>query len=123
MDGLPGDRVVRVLRENGYRTRLTAKTTKTVLACFKDHKRCVTLGGGQDELKEVYHVFQDVLSASTIFFLQLKDHEWEGVYIDLLKQDVPDRSWIRVCVSEAEPIAVITVTAKSSDQVAKKLHI
>ena len=68
---------------------------KTVLVCFKEHKRLLTYSGSRDELKErVYQVFQDVISSDTNFFLQIKDQEWDGVYLDLLDQDIPDRSWI-----------------------------
>lgn len=66
----------------------------------------MTFTGGPAELKDaVYRVFHDVLTASTEIFLQIRVEEpnWEGVYVDLVEQDaVPDRSWIKVCVSEVE---------------------
>ena len=69
----------------------------------------------------MYQVFQDVISTGTNIFLQIKDQEWDGVYLDLLDQDVPKKSWIRVCLRDdapneaSEPLA--TIEARSSDQV------
>ena len=73
----------------------TRDAKKTVLVSFKDHKRLLTYSstGGRDELTErVYEVFQGVISMGTNIFLQIKDQEWDGVYLDLLDQDIPDKS-------------------------------
>ena len=87
---------------------------KTILVNFKEHKRVLTYSGDGDELKErVYQVFQDVIPTGTNVFLQIKDQEWDGVYLDLIDQDVPDKSWIRVCLHDdnpsvpAEPLATV----------------
>ena len=102
----------------------TKDEQKTVLVSFKNHKRLLTYTGGVDELKErVYQVFHDVLFAGTNIFLQIqnRDPEWRGEYLDLQDQDVPDKSWKKVCLHNdslsvaSEPIA--TIESRSSDQV------
>ena len=102
-------------------TEQTVKTSKTVLACFEDHKRRVTFTGGPEELKdEVYCVFRDVLAAGTEIFLQMRVEEpnWEGVYVDLVEQDpVPDRSWVKVCVCNRVEEEPSTKALTSLDQV------
>ena len=65
---------------SGYETR-----TETVFVCFKEHKRLLMYSGSRIELKErEYQVFQYVTSSGMNIFLQIKDLEGDGVYLDLL---------------------------------------
>lgn len=106
---------------------MQTKTPKTVLVCFENHKRRVTFTGGPEELKDaVYRVFHDVLAASTDIFFQIRVEEpnWEGVYVDLVEQDsVPDRSWIKVCVSEVEDEPSAKAAPSLQDQVRMFIYV
>lgn len=75
-------------------------------------------------LKErAYQVFRDVLFAGANIFLQIqnRDPEWRGEYLDLQDQDVPEKSWIKVCMHDDSPSAasepIATIESRSSDQV------
>lgn len=71
---------------------------KTVLVIFNDRRRPVKFSG--EELKEqVIQVFSDVLPKEVDTYLQIKDETW-GTFIDLQDQHVPDRSVLKLCVSE-----------------------
>ena len=67
---------------------------KKVLLCFGDRKRCVTIPATWDNDVEHLHaiaieVFEDVFPTSQAqIFLQLKDEEWGGEFIDIRDNQV-----------------------------------
>ena len=57
-----------------------------------------TFQGGKAGLIEAFKAaFVDVLNPlHSRLILQIQDHNWGGAYIDLLDQDIPDRSYVNV---------------------------
>ena len=78
---------------------------KTVLVSLDDRNRPVTFTGNKQELlKEIKTVFKDLLGDSQVF-LQVKDENWGGIFIDVLEQEIPDKSVLkakRVVVANPE---------------------
>ena len=92
--------------------------TKSVLVCFGERKRPVTLTNNSsvNDIKlAIVNEYQDVLPRSTSstdqsvadrLVLQIKSEDWDGVFVDLKDDaDVPDRSVLRV-VEECQKVIV-----------------
>ena len=77
-------------------------STRTVLVSFNERRRPVTFQGGKAGLIEAFKAaFVDVLNPlHSKLVLQIQDHNWGGAYIDLLDQDIPDRSYVKVIAEE-----------------------
>jgi len=80
---------------------------KKVLVCFGDRKRCVNIPAESENDLEYLNaiaieVLKDVLPTSAIqIFLQLKDEEWGGEFVDIYdNQVIEDRSIVKMVVSE-----------------------
>ena len=79
---------------------------KIVLVSFKGRKRTVrfiSTGQGDSDaiLKVFFETFRDQLKSAAVakpgFFLQVKDEEWGGEFVDVdPTQEVPDRSILQV---------------------------
>ena len=81
---------------------------KSVLVCMGGRNRIVNLqcsAGVSDRrllMASVKDVFSDVLLKDQLFFLQIKDEEWGGAFVELQEDRmVPDKS-----VIEAVPVRV-----------------
>ena len=92
--------------------------TKSVLVCFGERKRPVTLPNDSsvNDLKlAIVNEYQDVLPRSSSstdqsvadrLVLQIKSEDWDGVFVDLKDAaEVPDRSVLRV-VEECQKVIV-----------------
>ena len=84
---------------------------KRVLLCFgdTDRKRSVTIPATSDNDVEHLHaiaieVFEDLLPTSQAqIFLQLKDKEWKGEFVDIHdNQVIEDRSIVKMIVTETK---------------------
>ena len=56
-------------------------------------------GSNQQLCTAVRNAFADVLSPTDEIFLQIKDETWGGMFIDLVDQDVPDRSVLKANIT------------------------
>ena len=83
------------------------KIEKRVLVSCGVRNRVVTFNsnGAKDSVlleESIKSVFSDVLCDKN-FFLQVKDVEWGGVFVDFLECDnIPDKSVLKVLVEEAD---------------------
>ena len=81
-----------------------ADSHKSILVQFGEHRRPLSIPANQNveaaNLKErVRTAFMDVI-AEADFFLQLKDDEWGGEFVDLVGQEIPDHSILRVMICQ-----------------------
>lgn len=51
----------------------------------------------------VRKAFTDVITPTDGVFLQIKDETWGGMLIDLVYQDVPDRSVLKANITSSQP--------------------
>ena len=81
--------------------KLDVSASKTVLVSFCDRKRPVTFTSGNKETSSLIcafkETFADVLgeeseNTSPDVLLQVKDEDWEGEYVDILRDTVQDRA-------------------------------
>ena len=80
------------------------KMERSVLVHFELHARPVSFTGGKDELiQAIRTAFSDVLAADDKVFLQIHDESW-GVFIDLLSQDIPERSVLKMIIEKVRYI-------------------
>ena len=47
--------------------------------------------------------FTDVITPTDGVFHQIKDETWGGMFIDLVDQDVPDRSGLKANITSSQP--------------------
>ena len=77
---------------------------KTVLVCVGERRRPVQFSGFNQQLcTAVRKAFSDVITPTDEVFLQVKDETWGGMFIDLVDQDVPDRSVLKANVTSSQP--------------------
>ena len=80
---------------------------KTVLVCVgerQERRRPVQFSGSNQQLcTAVRKAFSDVITPTDEVFLQIKDETWGGMFIDLVDQDVPDRSVLKANVTSSQP--------------------
>lgn len=83
---------------------------KEVLCCVGERRRPVTysLEDGKCEsdslLEAVKMVFQDVIPSSRRVFLQVKDENWAGEFVDIHGADsIPHHAVIRVVAEKPSP--------------------
>lgn len=62
-----------------------------------DRNRPVTFSGGKNELLcATKKEFSDILATDSDIYFQILDESWgQGIYVDLLNQEVPPRSVIK----------------------------
>ena len=85
---------------------------KRVLLQFGDHNRCIDVPSATQSSKSeqellierVRDVYSDLLPSNCTIFLQVKDEEWEGVFVDYFEGTVPDKSIFRIVT--AKPVEV-----------------
>ena len=77
---------------------------KTVLVSLDERNRPVTFSGTKEDLlEEIRVVFQDQLTHEDDVYLQIKDESWEGIFVDVLEQEIPDSSIIKA--TRIKPVA------------------
>ena len=77
---------------------------KTVLVCVGERRRPVQFSGSNQQLcTAVRKAFTDVITPTDGVFLQIKDETWGGMFIDLVDQDVPDRSVLKANITSSQP--------------------
>ena len=102
---------------------LVSKMEKVVLVCMGENKRIVpfsTPAGSESQLQTassatvadtealaaaIRVAFKDVLQPGQEFFLQLKNEEWGGVFVDLLGGPIPDRSVVRAVLKPVTEVS------------------
>ena len=75
--------------------------SKTVLIPLEDRNRLTSSGSKEDLIKEIWMTFKDVLgetSKTSELVLQIKDELWQGLFVDVMDQDIPDRSVLKAKV-------------------------
>ena len=76
---------------------------KTILVCLgekHERRRPVQFSGSNQQLCSAgRNAFSDVLTPTDEIFLQIKDKTWGGMFIDLVDQDVPDRSVLKANIT------------------------
>ena len=79
---------------------------KTVLCCFNEHRRSVTLSGTCKELETVVKErFADKIPKEADIFLQINHQGWSGEFIDLTEDDkIVDKSVLSVVVEQQEMV-------------------
>ena len=55
-------------------------------------------------IERVQDVYSDLLPSNCTIFLQVKDEEWEGVFVDYFEGTVPEKSIYRIVT--AKPVEV-----------------
>ena len=79
---------------------------KGVLVRYGERSRSVTFTSGSESdsdllLKEVVKTFDDQMPKSTKLFLQIKEEEWGGEFVDVSRtQSIPDRSVLKVVMQK-----------------------
>ena len=82
---------------------------KRVLLQFGDHSRCIDVpsasGSSKSERELVIErvrrdVYSDLLPPNCTIFLQVKDEEWGGAFVDYFEDTVPDKSIFRVVTAK-----------------------
>ena len=56
-------------------------------------------------LKEIRHVYRERISPSDKLFLQVKDEEWGGVFVDFFSDVVPDKSIFKVILERCDEVS------------------
>ena len=84
---------------------------KKALVQFNENSRCVDVPNAsslQSErellIERIKDVYNDLLSPNCTIFLQKKDEEWGGAFVDYFESAVPDRSVFRIVI--AKPVKV-----------------
>lgn len=74
---------------------------RAVLVKFGENARVVHFKGSRkcDMVPQIRDVFRDVISPDDSLLVQMRDEEW-GEYIDLLEQEIPDRSKMKISIME-----------------------
>ena len=82
-------------------------TQRTVLVMFGQRTRPVSFETGTSALDtqkaliaSIKSAFDDQLAPTSSLILQIRDEEWGGVFVDLISQDVPDRSVVKIFVDK-----------------------
>ena len=84
---------------------------KRVLLQFGDNSRCAEVPSAsslQSErellIERIQEVYSDLLPPNCNIFLQLKDEQWGGVFVDYFESTIPDRSIFKIVT--AKPVQV-----------------
>ena len=85
---------------------------KTALVCVgekHERRRPVQFSGSNQQLcTAVRNAFSDVIAPTDEVFLQIKDETWGGMFIDLVDQDVPDRSVLKANITSESRASTVT---------------
>ena len=82
--------------------KMEADTLKTVLVSVGENRRIVSFTSNSScsdaEVlsKAIKERFADILSSEQQFFIQVKNEEWGGLFLDVLDQQIVDKSIINV---------------------------
>ena len=90
---------------------------KRVLVQYQEYCRCVVVDPSSADpptaernilQKEIPNVFSDVLSETSTdqIVLQLKDEEWNGMFVDFTQDEVQDKNVYRVFIKVPKPVQV-----------------
>ena len=99
---------------HGYAPRAVISSTDmagcliTVLVLFGQHTRPVSFVPGTNPeetqramLTAILSAFSDKLPPKSSLILQIRDDEWGGMFVDLISQEVLDRSVVKVLVDDS----------------------
>ena len=83
-------------------------SSKTVLVCIGERKRPVNFSAASDDetsalLSAIRDEFRDIITEDTEIVLQLKDEEWAGEFVDIIRSDnaiIPNKSVVRVVMQK-----------------------
>lgn len=95
---------------HGYAPRavIMAGCLITVLVLFGQHTRPVSFVPGTNPeetqkamLTAILSAFSDKLPPKSSLILQIRDDEWGGMFVDLISQEILDRSVVKVLVDDS----------------------
>ena len=88
------------------------ESLKKVLVLYGENTRCITFKP-DDEMsserlkEEIFKTYSDFLNGNEKIFIQLKDEDWGGHFVDYFGDAIADRSVIRVIVSKPQNVSVL----------------
>ena len=88
--------------------------SKKVVVQFGSFNRVIHVVSGENNerevlLKQIREVFRERIGTDDRVTLQVKDKEWEGMFIDFFSNEVPDRGVFRVIVEPRAEVRWILI--------------